>query len=60
VQEQATGSSTIPVTTYINVERLNSKNGLFKWHVFYTYELFHGDFLITMHYLKKNNVGIKN
>jgi hypothetical protein len=50
VQVQATGSSKIPVTIYINAQRLNSENGLFKWHFFHTYELFQGDFLITMHY----------
>jgi len=50
VQIQAAGSSTIPVTTYINAECLNSEKGLFKCHFFHNYELFHGDFLITMHY----------
>jgi hypothetical protein len=54
VQVQAAGSSKIPVTTYINAEHLNSENGLFKWHFFHTYELFHGDFLITKHYKKKS------
>jgi len=60
VQVQAAGSSIIPVTTYINTERLNSENGLFKWHFFHTYELFHSASNNNVLFLKNINLGIKN